>query len=275
MVVGALTFQTNAQVITPQPSPFSKVEQKVGLTDFTIEYSRPGVKNRTIFGNLVPYNKVWRTGANKNSIITFTDNVTVMGQLLEAGSYAIFTKPGENSWEILFYTDTENWGTPEKWEDGKVAARVNAEVYSIPFTVENFTIDINKINNSGATLEIMWENTYVSVPFTVPTDDKVFASINDVLSGTPKASDYYAAAVYYSEEGKDLKQAKEWIDKAMKMMDKPMFYQVRQQAIIYAKAGDIKGATKLAKESLKGAIKAGDEDYVKMNTELISKLEGK
>lgn len=275
MVVGALTFQTNAQVITPQPSPFSKVEQKVGLTDFTIEYSRPGVKDRTIFGNLVPYNKVWRTGANKNSIITFTDNVTVMGQLLEAGSYAIFTKPGENSWEILFYTDTENWGTPEKWEDGKVAARVNAEVYSIPFTVENFTIDINKIHNSGATLEIMWENTYVSVPFTVHTDDKVFASINDVLSGTPKASDYYAAAVYYSEEGKDLKQAKEWIDKAMKMMDKPMFYQVRQQAIIYAKAGDIKGAKKLAKESLKGAIKAGNEDYVKMNTELISKLEGK
>src|SRR5690554_7478751 len=95
MAVGALTFHMNAQFTTPQPRPFSKVEQKVGLTDFTIEYSRPGVKGRTIFGDLVPYDKVWRMGANKNSIITFTDNVTIMGQILEAGSYAIFAKPGD------------------------------------------------------------------------------------------------------------------------------------------------------------------------------------
>ncbi|MEO8933597.1 MAG: DUF2911 domain-containing protein [Xanthomarina sp.] len=275
MAVGAMSFHMNAQVTAPQPSPASKIEQKVGLTDFTIEYSRPGVKERTVFGNLVPFDKVWRMGANKNSIITFTDNVTIMGQLLKAGSYSIFAIPGEKEWEVLFYTDTENWGTPEKWDDGKVAARVFVEVETLPFNVETFTFDINQITNSGATLDMMWEKTYISVPFSVPTDDKVLASINEVLNNSPKASDYYSAAVYYSEEGKDMKQAKEWIDKAMKMMDKPMFYHVRQQAIIYAKAGDIKGATKLAKESLKGAEKAGNADYVKMNKELISKLEGK
>jgi len=273
MAVGALTFHMNAQVTTPQPSPFSKVEQKVGLTDFTIEYSRPGVKGRTIFGDLVPYDKVWRMGANKNSIITFTDNVTIMGQILEAGSYAIFAKPGKEVWEVLFYSDTENWGTPEKWDDGKVAARVNAEVFPVPFNVENFTIDINQITNSGATLEFLWEKTYIAVPFTVPTDDKVLASINDALNGTPKASDYYAAAVYYSEEGKDLKQAKEWMDKAMKMTEKPMFYQLRQQSVIYAKAGDKKGAIKIAKQSLEASKKAGNDDYVKMNLDSIKEWE--
>ncbi|MCX7550325.1 DUF2911 domain-containing protein [Xanthomarina sp. F2636L] len=271
--VAALSINMSAQVTTPQSSPFSKVEQKVGLTDVTIEYSRPGVKGRTVFGDLVPYDKVWRMGANKNTIITFSDNVTIMGQLLKAGSYAIFAKPGEKVWEVLFYSDTENWGTPEKWDDGKVAARVNAEVYPVPFNVETFTIDINQITNSGAALEILWEKTYVAVPFSVPTDEIVLKSINDALNGTPKASDYYAAAVYYSQEGKDIKQAKEWMDKAMSMMDKPMFYQIRQQSIIYAKAGDIKGAIELAKKSLDGAKEAGNDDYVKMNLDSLKEWE--
>ncbi|MCX7548574.1 DUF2911 domain-containing protein [Xanthomarina sp. F1114] len=273
IAVGVFTFQMNAQVTTPQPSPSCKLEQKVGLTDFTLEYSRPGVKGRTIFGDLVPYGKVWRTGANKNSIITFTDDVTIMGQLLKAGSYAIYAIPGKEKWEVLFYKDTNNWGLPEKWDDGKVGARLFSEVMPIPFNVENFTIDINNISNSGATLEILWEKTYIAVPFTVPTDDKVLASINDALNGTPTASDYYAAAVYYAEEGKDLKQAKEWMDKSMKMNDKPMFYQLRQQSLIYARTGDKKGAIEIAKKSMEGAKAAGNEDYVKMNTESIAEWE--
>lgn len=273
IAVGAFVFNMNAQVTTPQSSPLTKVEQKIGLTDFTLEYSRPGVKGRTVFGDLVPYGKVWRTGANKNSIITFTDDVTVMGQLLKAGSYAIYTIPGKDKWEVLFYKDTNNWGLPEKWDDGKVAARLFSEVMPIPFNVENFTIDFNEISNSGANLEILWEKTYIAVPFRVPTDDKVLASINDALNGTPKASDYYAAAVYYSEEGKDLKQAKEWMDKSMKMNDKPMFYQLRQQSLIYAKTGDKKGAIEIAKKSLAASKEAGNEDYVKMNMDSIAEWE--
>ena len=262
-----------AQVTTPQSSPFSKVEQKVGLTDVTLEYSRPSMKGRVIYGDLVPYDKLWRTGANKNTIISFSDNVTIMGQLLKAGSYAIYTKPGKEAWEVLFYSETENWGTPEKWDDGKVAARVKAEAVSIPFEVETFTIDINQISNSGATLEIIWEKTYVAVPFSVPTDDKVLASINDALNGTPKANDYYAAAVYYLQEGKDIKQAKEWMDLAMKMTEKPMFYQLRQQSLIYAKAGDTQGAIEIAKKSLEGAKEAGNDDYVKMNMDSLAEWE--
>lgn len=260
-----LAVSLNAQVSTPQPSPTAKLEQPVGLTQVTLEYSRPGVKGRTVFGDLVPYGKVWRTGANKNSIITFSDDVEVAGYEVKAGSYAIFTKPGESLWEIYLYSDTNNWGNPEKWDESKVVAIAKAQVHPLPFNVETFTMDINNITNSEATLEFIWEKTYVAVPFTVPTDKKVMASINDALGGTPKANDYYAAAAYYYAENKDIKQAKEWIDKAMSMNEKPQFWQYRQQSLIYAKAGDKDGAIGLAKKSLEAAKEAGNDDYVKMN----------
>lgn len=254
-----------AQVTTPQPSPSSKVEQKVGLTDVTLEYSRPGVKGRTVFGDMLPYGKMWRTGANKNTIITFGDDVVFGGQQVKAGSYAIFTMPGESLWEVYLYSDTENWGTPQNWDESKVVAIAKVQSQPIPFNVETFTIDINNITNSSATLEFIWEKTYVAVPLEVPTDDKVLTSINDALSGTPKANDYYAAAVYYLQENKDINQAKEWIDKAMSMTEKPQFWQLRQQSLIYAKSGDTKGAIELAKKSMAGAKEAGYDEYVKMN----------
>lgn len=260
-----LAISLNAQVSTPQPSPTAKLEQPVGLTQVTLEYSRPGVKGRTVFGDLVPYGKIWRTGANKNSIITFSDDVEVAGYEVKAGSYAIFTKPGESLWEIYLYSDTNNWGNPEKWDESKVVAIAKAQVHPIPFNVETFTMDINNIKSSEATLEFIWEKTYVAVPFTVPTDKKVMASINDALSGSPKANDYYAAAAYYYSENKDIEQAKEWIDKAMSMNEKPQFWQYRQQSLIYAKAGDKDGAIGLAKKSLEAAKEAGNDDYVKMN----------
>ncbi|MCF1422749.1 DUF2911 domain-containing protein [Mangrovimonas futianensis] len=260
-----LAISLNAQVSTPQPSPTAKLEQPVGLTQVTLEYSRPGVKGRTVFGDLVPYGKIWRTGANKNSIITFSDDVEVAGYEVKAGSYAIFTKPGESLWEIYLYSDTNNWGNPEKWDESKVVAIAKAQVHPIPFNVETFTMDINNIKSSEATLEFIWEKTYVAVPFTVPTDKKVMASINDALSGSPKANDYYAAAAYYYSENKDIEQAKEWIDKAMSMNEKPQFWQYRQQSLIYAKAGDKDGAIGLAKKSMQAAKEAGNDDYVKMN----------
>lgn len=265
--VCAISIQ--AQVTTPQSSPESKLEQKVGLTDVTIEYSRPGVKGRQIFGGLEAYGNMWRTGANKNTIITFSDPVTINGYELKSGSYAVFSKPGESMWEIYFYTDTNNWGTPEKWDESKVAAVVKVKAEKMTSLVETFTMGINNIQTGGATLEMMWEHTYVSVPFTVPTDEMVLKSINEALNGSPKASDYYASAAYYYSEGKDIKQAKEWIDKAIGMMDAPAFYQIRQQALIYAKAGNTKEAIELAKKSLKASQEAGNMQYVKFNEESI------
>jgi len=263
----ATVYSVQAQIETPQPSPSAKLEQKVGLTDVTIEYSRPGVKGRKVFGGLVPYGDMWRTGANKNTIVTFSTDATVDGQTLKAGSYAIFTKPSEETWDVYFYSDTENWGVPQKWDESKVAAKTTVESSEIPFNVETFAMDINNITNAGGHLEIIWEKTYVAIPFTVPTDEAVLASINNVMSG-PSVNDYYASAVYYLQENKDMKTAMKWIDKAVEMTkDKPRYWILRQQALIHAKAGDKKGAIAAAKSSLEHAEKAGNKGYVKMNTD--------
>ena len=266
ILVFALAFTVNAQVETPQPSPFSKVEQKVGLTDITIEYSRPSVKDRQIFGGLEPYGgNVWRTGANKNTTIEFSDDVTIAGTPVKAGKYAIFTKLNSaKQWDVMFYSDTENWGTPRKWDDSKVAATAAVEVMEVPFTVETMTIDINNIKNSSATLDIIWEKSYVAVPFTVPTDSKVQATIDKAMGG-PAMGDYYNAAVYYVSEGKDPQKAKMWIDKALSMVETPRFWHLRQKSLIYAAAGDKAGAIKAAKASLSDAEKSGNAGYVKMN----------
>ncbi len=260
------SFTMSAQVTTPQPSPAAKLEQKVGLTDVTIEYARPGVKGRTIFGNLVPYGKLWRTGANANTKITFSEDVKVDGKELKKGTYAIYSKPSAESWEVIFYADANNWGTPRNWDESKVAASVTGKVYPVPFNVETFTIDINNLSNSGGTLEFIWEKTYVAIPFTVPTDQAVVASIEKAMNG-PSAGEYYQAAVYYLQEGKDIGKAKMWIDKAIEIRgkDNPAFWYHRQQSLIYAKSGDKKGAVKAAKRSLELAEKAGNADYVKLN----------
>lgn len=264
-LVVTCSLQINAQLETPQPSPFSKLVQKVGLTDVTVEYSRPGVKGRTIFGDLVPYGKIWRTGANARTKITFNNDVVVGGKDLTAGTYAILTIPQVDAWEIIFYTDYKSGGAPAELDDDKVAARMKAQVNPIPFSVETFSIDINNLSNNGATLEFIWEKTNVTIPFKVPTDAAVVGSIEKIMAG-PSASDYYSSAVYYLQEGKDIKKSKMWIDKAIEMtQDKPRFWYLRQQSLIYAKANDVSGAIAAAQASLALAEAAGNSDYVKMN----------
>lgn len=262
-VIG-MTFSVNAQIQTPQPSPFSKVEQTVGLTEVSLEYSRPNMRGRTIFGDLVPYGRVWRLGANANTKITFSTNVTVGGKELKAGTYALFAIPNENNWDVVFYSSAENWGAPQELDESKIAAKVKVETYKLPMDIETFTMSFDDLSSTGATLGMMWANVYAGVKFEVPTDKIVAASIDKVMNG-PGAGDYYAAAVYYFQEDKDINQAKTWMDKAMSMIPKPAFYQLRQQSLIYAKAGDKKGAIELAKKSLKASEEAGNLDYIKMN----------
>ncbi|WP_034040390.1 DUF2911 domain-containing protein [Wocania ichthyoenteri] len=265
-----MAYSVNAQVTTPQPSPLAKLEQKVGLTDITIEYSRPGVKGRKIFGGLEPFGTIWRTGANKNTVITFSDDVKIAGQDVKAGSYAIFTKLNTaTSWDVMFYNDTNNWGTPQNWDDSKVVATAKVDVMEIPFNVETFAIDINNITNNGAALELIWEKSYAAIPFTVPTDAKVAKSINSIMNG-PSAADYYESAVYHLESGKDIDKAVKWIDKAIDMTkDKPKFWYIHQQALIHAKAGDKKGAIAAAKSSLALAKEAKYDAYIRKNEEVL------
>lgn len=260
----AMSFALNAQIQTPAPSPAAKIEQTVGLTNVTIEYSRPSMRGRVIFGDLVPYGKIWRTGANMRTKVTFSDDVTVGGTTLKAGSYAILTIPQENQWEVIFYTEYQAGGAPATLDESKVAARVMADVIPMPMNIETFTISIDDLTSNSAVIGMLWEKAYVGVEFKVPTDEKVTANIERVMSG-PGFNDYYGAAAYYLAEGKDIAQAKKWIDKAMSMNENPRFWQLRQQSLIYAAAGDKKGAIELAKKSLAAAEEAGNADYVKMN----------
>lgn len=262
------SFSLEAQINTPAPSPSSKLMQTVGLTDVTVEYSRPSMRGRTIFGDLVPYDKLWRTGANSRTKVTFSNDVTVDGQTLKAGSYALYTKPGASSWEVIFYTEANGGGTPSEWDDSKVAAKTTVPALKMPegIVIETFTITIDDLTSNSANLGMMWADIYAAVAIEVPTDVSVEKDIAKALGG-PTAGDYYAAAVYYSEEGKDIKKANTWMDKAMAMTEKPAFWQLRQQSLIKAKTGDTKGAIETAKKSLAAAKEAGNDDYVKMNTD--------
>lgn len=264
-----LTVGVHAQIPTPAPSPAAKIEQTVGLTDVTVEYSRPAMRGRTIYGDLVPYGKIWRTGANANTKITFSDDVTIGDAKVKAGSYAILSIPNADNWDVVFYTDTNVGASPKELEESKTAARVNIKTTSIPMSIESFTINIHNLSSSGATLDIIWENTLVSVPFSVPTDATVMSAIEKAMGG-PGFGEYYAAASYFYAEGKDIAKAKKWIDKAMSMTKNPRFWQLRQQSLIYAAAGDKAGAIGLAKKSLAAAEEAGNADYVKMNKESIA-----
>jgi len=268
-LVFTMSYSVNAQIQTPAPSPSAKLEQVVGLTDVAIDYSRPAMRGRTIYGNLVPFGKLWRTGANTRTKVTFSDDVVVSGQTLKAGTYAIFTIPEAQSWDVIFYTEHAGGGAPQELDETKVAARVKADVIPLGMDIQSFTISIDDVTNESAVIGILWEKSYVGVKFEVPTDKTVMAGINRTMAG-PGANDYFASAVYYLNAGKDIQQAKEWMDKAISMREKPAFWQLRQQSLIYAAAGDKKGAIKIAKHSLELSKEAGNGDYVKMNTESIA-----
>jgi len=266
LFVGVIS--ANAQIKTPAPSPFSKVEQVVGLTDVTLEYSRPAMRGRTIFGNLVPFDKIWRTGANARTKITFSDDITIEGDTLKKGSYAIFTKPAADSWEVYFYTDYEGGGAPRNWDDSKVALKTTAKTESMPMPVQSFTMSFDDLTEASGVIGMLWENTYVGVKFNVPTDAIASKSIESVMSG-PSANDYNNAASYYRKNGKDLKQALIWSTKATEL-NKSAFWMMREKSLIHAAMGDKKGAIEAAKKSMEVAEKAGNAAYVKMNKESIA-----
>lgn len=259
-----LTIGATAQINTPAPSPAASLTQTVGLTDFSVEYSRPGMRGRTIFGNLVPYGKVWRTGANQRTKITSSTAFTVGGEELKAGTYAIFTKPEADAWTVYFYTEHQGGGAPREWDDSKVAAMVKVKVEQMPMTIESFTITMDDLSNDGAKLGLLWENAYVGVPLGVPANKTVLASIEKTMSG-PSAGDYYNAAVYLASTDQKLDEAAKYMDKAMSLTKEPAFWQLRQQSLLLAKTGDKKGAIKAAKASLTGAMTAGNADYIKLN----------
>ena len=264
-------YAIKAQVKTPQASPKAVVQQTVGLTEVEVEYSRPSSKGRTVFGDLVPFGKLWRTGANANTTVSFSEDVVINGNTLKKGKYALYTTPKADMWEVIFYSTTDNWGTPENWNVNDVAVSTNVDPIALGNSVETLTIAVNNLTNESATLDISWEKTMVSVKFTVPTQKAALASIEKALAG-PTAGDYFSAGQYYFQSNGDMNKALEYVNKALSMVkpgaDVP-FWQLRQKSLIQAKLGDKAGAIATANLSLAGAEKAKNNDYVKMNNDSI------
>jgi len=269
LIIVSTTFTIQAQIKTPQLSPTTKIEQKVGLTDITLEYSRPSKRGRIIVGDLVPYGKKWRTGANANTKITFSTNVVIDGKTLKKGTYAIYTIPNKNSWEVFFYNDATNWGLPKKWDESKVALKTKVNVRDVPNFIETFTISFDNLADlESCNLTITWENVAVPLKISVPTEKIAMKSIEKVMAG-PSAGDYFSAASYYYDTGKNKKQALKWVDEAIKM-NPEAFWMYRKKSMIQADLGNKKGAITTAKISMDLAQKAGNDDYVKMNRESIA-----
>ena len=256
----------NAQVKTPAASPKAKLTQEVGLGSVTIEYNRPSKKGRDIFGGLVPYGEIWRTGANASTKVEFSEDVEVLGHPLKAGKYALYTIPGESTWTIIFHKNLSHWGVGgDNYKKEEDALRVTVKPVTMPegVSIETFMMTVDLITPNGAEIEILWDNVYVGIPFTVDTDKTVMASIDKTMAG-PSSGDYYAAGRYMFESGKDSAKALEMVKKA-NTMNPDKFWMIRLQSLIEAKLGDTANAIKSAEKSKMLAEKAGNMDYVRLN----------
>ncbi len=260
---------SEAQVKTPQASPKGYIKQTVGLTDVEVTYSRPGARGRAVFGNLVPFGKLWRTGANENTIINFGDDVVIDGKTLKKGKYAIYTVPRIESWDVIFYLSTDNWGLPENWSEAYVALKTTVKEDALPTPVETFTIGINGLDPNFGYLEMAWENSHVALKFEVPTAKIATASIDKALAG-PTWNDYYAASQYLFQANGNIETARTYVDKALDLSSDKPYYVSRLKSLIQAKQGDKKGAIETAKASLAAAEAANNSDYVKLNKDSIA-----
>lgn len=268
----SLSFSASAQIQTPQASPHAVIEQTVGLTTVKIDYSRPSARGRAVYGELVPFGRTWRTGANANTVITFSDDVVIAGKTLKAGKYALYTQPKADTWDIIFYTDTNNWGLPEKWDETKEAVRATVKPEFVNRAVETLTIGVNALDADFGYLEIAWEKTMAALKIEVPTRQTALKSIEEAMSG-PTAGAYFAAAQYFYQSNADMNKALSWINLSIEKTPKGEevpFYIYRQKSLIQAKLGDKTGAVETAKLSLAGAEKAGNADYIKMNKDSIN-----
>ena len=278
-----------SQIKTPRVSPASAIEQMVGLTEIEVEYSRPSKRGRDIFGNVVPYGKIWRTGADNctkisfSTDVVFNSNTSIDGvkisktKIIKSGKYSIFSIPNKESWDVILYSDTDLWGVPRDWDENKIVFKSNYQINkSANSSVkEMFTISFDNVTNNDVDMIFSWDDVSVTVNIVVPTRRIVSDNIEKVMVGSPSPSDYYSAAVYYKQENINMDTALKWINKAIDLFENPRFYQLRQQSLIMAANKKYSDAIAVAKESLRLSIEADNKDYVKMNKESISEWTNK
>jgi tetratricopeptide (TPR) repeat protein len=268
-------FSTMAQaqaLKTPVPSPLQTTKQNFALGDVTIEYSRPSAKGRTVYGDLVPYGKIWRTGANASTKLTFSDDVKLEGKAVKAGTYALYTIPSKDSWEVLLYSDLSLGGNVTNYKTENEVIRFTVKPTTLANAVETFTINLANVEASQAVLEILWDKTRVPVKVSADIDDRVMKNIESVLLSDNRP--YFQAAAYYYENGKDLNQALTWINKAVEQNPKAFWIQL-YKARIELKLKDNNSAIASAEKTIAMAKEAKNDDYVKMAEQLIAEAKGK
>lgn len=261
-------FTLNAQVKFPQPSPTQTIKQDFGMGSIELTYSRPGAKGRKIFGDLVPYDKLWRTGANAATKITFTDEVEIGGKRIDTGSYVIYTIPGEEYWEIILNKGLKNWGI-DGYKESEDVVRFKVEPVKIKQYTETFTMQFADIKPESCELQLIWEKKSVAIPIATNIKEKLRKQIDAAMLTEKKP--YWQAAQFYFEYDRNLPKALENVNKALEANSKA-YWIFLYKAKIQKEMGDNEGAMQSSITSLNLAKDAKNDDYVKMNEKLQKEL---
>jgi hypothetical protein len=270
LAISCTVLNADAQLNTPQPSPTTTVKQNFGLSNVELSYSRPAMKGRKIFGVLVPFGNVWRTGANNATTLTFGDGVTIGGTNIAAGKYGLLTIPDKSSWTIIISKQTDVT-SPAAYKQASDVVRVTVPTSKIKSSVESFTIQFANISATKCELQISWANTMVTLPIETEVESKVMAQINNVMNDTSSNKPYFNAAMYYLENNKDLNTALGWFDKAA-TANPAAFWVLHQKANCLAKLGRKEEAIAAANKSITIAKEAKNDDYVALNEKLLATL---
>jgi hypothetical protein len=269
IAIGFFSYFCQAQELrTPYPSPPQTIKQDFGLSTIELSYSRPGVKGRTIFGDLVPYGKVWRTGANSATTIQFGEDVVFGDAKVPAGKYGLLTIPDRNQWTVIL-TKQLDVTSPAAYKQDQDVARVVLTPDELPFPIESFMIVFDNITSSTMDMLVLWERTVVKIPIKSDVDSKIMATIDELMNKDNRP--YYESAVYYMNNGKDLNKAMGWFDKAVQQSPNA-FWVWHQRANCLAKLGRKQDAIASANKSIELAKAAKNDDYVSLNNKLIASL---
>lgn len=272
ILCGALVFSMASvdaqQLRTPQPSPSQTVKQDFGIGNIELSYSRPAVRGRKVFGDLVPYGNVWRTGANNPTLLTFSEEVMIGGTKIPAGKYGLLSIPEKDNWTLIL-TKQLDVTSPAAYKQESDVVRVSAKPVTLKDPVETFTIQFANVKPASTDLQIMWDNVAVSLPITMDVDGKVMAQINNAMNRDNRP--YFQSAMYYLENGKDLNQAIAWLDKAIEQQPNA-FWIHHQRANALARAGKKAEARTAAQKSMELAKAANNGDYVRLNEKLLADL---
>ena len=269
---GSLSLSQEPAIEFPEASPAATWKQRVGLTDVEVQYARPGAKGRKVFGGLVPYGEVWRTGANTSTTITFSRDVKVEGQAVPAGAYALFSIPGEAEWTVILSKTTGAWGA-YSYDAKNDLARVKVKPIALKDPVETMTLELDELRGVSARFSILWEKTRVPVRIETDLVAQLVPQIEAAMAGAGQKP-YFAAAMFYYENDLDLKKALAWMDEALKAQPGAV-WMVYRKGLVQAKAGDKKGALASGEEALALAKKAGGalgDEYTHLAEALIASV---